>query len=340
MFSTVKKPGSIPVSIVRGGSDDGQIIYINKNYDPSEVKFDASEMYGMINTNARSYRISPLEREFMHECLMNGKNDTNNPVLYQKIEDVRKQLENKYSKYMRLVEGKFEPVPDIRRDRNIYYLGGCAGAGKSFLGEIIAKNYKRCFPNNDVVLFTGCKDVQYLRNDALANFDGIRIIHFNEDFYHNPLKAEDFKNSLCIFDDIDTLHDIQIDKETERTEEETADEQTLKKTKIKKVKISLSDMARKFRDEILEIGRKMQISAVCMSHQLFNYKKTRLLLIEADYIVIFKGTGDYHVKRLLKEYRGYDKKAIDRICKLPSRWCVISKDMPNWCLSENEIFVI
>lgn len=45
-----------------------------------------------------------------------------------------------------------------------------------------------------------------------------------------------------------------------------------------------------------------------MSHQLFNYGKTRNLLLESDYIIFFiKSSGINHIKRFLNSNLGVEK---------------------------------
>lgn len=115
-------------------------------------------------------------------------------------------------------------------------------------------------------------------------------IPINEDLAKNEINYKELANSICIFDDIDVLPNIEI-------KEEIKEEMKSGKIKIKEKikKIDMSDSMRKLRDKILQEGWKLGISAICMSHQLNNYGKTRDLSLEADFVVVFKGTGTYHI---------------------------------------------
>ncbi len=60
-----------------------------------------------------------------------------------------------------------------------------------------------------------------------------------------------------MFDDIDTMIPVEI-------EEKTTDPKG--KVKIKKVKVSLTLKAGRIRDKLLEIGRDIGVSMICLSH--------------------------------------------------------------------------
>lgn len=79
-----------------------------------------------------------------------------------------------------------------------------------------------------------------------------------------------------------------------------------------------------------------------MSHQLFNYGKTRNMLLESDYITFFNlGSGINHIKRFLKSHIGCDKKMEEKIINMKSRWTMISMHTaPRYCLGEYESFII
>src|SRR5205814_305111 len=99
------------------------------------------------------------------------------------------------------------------------------------------------------------------------------------------------KNSLVIFDDCDHIQDKGV-----------------------------YNRLRELNNDLLTAGRKYNIHMITLQHQLMDYKATRLLLTEANKVVFFNSTNNYHITRYLKVYAGMDPNAIKKITKLRSRW--------------------
>lgn len=53
-------------------------------------------------------------------------------------EEIKKNLNTKYEKEIQLKDdGKFWPMPDINKDRCVWFLAGAANSGKSYLASKI-----------------------------------------------------------------------------------------------------------------------------------------------------------------------------------------------------------
>lgn len=203
--------------------------------------------------------------------------------------------------------GMVEPVPNCERDEDgsmladTCFVAGPQGVGKShIIGKYIG-NDKIHYPKKDVIIFSN-----FTEDKPLDIYKPLRV-KIDDKLISKPIKKEECRNSICVFDDIDT---IQPKK--------------------------LADACRALRDDFLQCGRKENIKVLATSHQLMNYAKTRDLLNSCNKIIIFpRGTSPYHTGRLLKEYVGLDKASIKYILKLPSRWILIDKTFPSYCLHEH-----
>jgi hypothetical protein len=94
-------------------------------------------------------------------------------------------------------------------------------------------------------------------------------------------------------------------------------------------------------DDIAIMGRHQNISMLCLTHYLTNYSKTRLLLTEATHIVVYPlSTGAHSLNYLLKTYLGLEKDEISAIRRGGSRWVMLYKNYPNYCVTETEAFLL
>ena len=121
---------------------------------------------------------------------------------------------------------------------------------------------------------------------------------------------ETYKKSLCIFDDCHT-YTGRIGK-------------------------SLEQLQR----DLMNLGRSYKTNIVITSHLLNNYKQTRDVLNELTKLVIFPSGTSYHsLKYCLSKYFGLDKKEIEKLLKLDSRWVCISK-FPRYIIAQKDIYII
>lgn len=227
-----------------------------------------------------------------------------------KVSDNRaKTKSHKTNKKMEinLISGKVKPVtnpekaPDGSYLPDTTYVAGPQGVGKStVIGDMIGSD-KQHYTNKDVIIFSN-----FEKDKPLDVFKPLRI-KINDEMIKKPIQKEECRNSIVIFDDIDT---IQPKK--------------------------LAEACQALRSDFLQCGRKENIKVFATSHQLMNYKLTRDLLNSCNKIIFFpRGTSPYHTTRLLKEYVGLDKNSIKYILKLPSRWILIDKTYPAYALHEN-----
>lgn len=165
---------------------------------------------------------------------------------------------------------------------------------------------KKLFPDKDVYIFSSFDE-----DKPLDKLDPTRIDLEDPDFLEEPINKKELSNSICIFDDIDTLPK------------------------------QVSMTARALRDDLLQCGRKEHIRVLASSHQIMNYRQTRDLLNSCQKIVIFPGeTAHHHKMRFLREYCGVDKKCAQYLLKIPTRWLLINKTSPMHCIHEHGVMLL
>jgi hypothetical protein len=164
------------------------------------------------------------------------------------------------------------------------------------------EEYKRKYKDREIYLFSSLKEDESL--------DKIKPKRFKMDdtLWKDPLNAEELKESVCIFDDIDVLSD-------------------------KKIK----EAVYKIMDSVLEIGRHFKITAIITNHLPTNGLFTRRILNEAHCYVFFPHSAGGKIRYLLQEYLDIDKHMIKYFKSANSRWCVIYKNYPMAYMLEHEI---
>jgi len=198
------------------------------------------------------------------------------------------------------------PSKDAKK-REIYYIAGASGSGKSHIAKRLAEQYQKQFPDRDVYL------VSKLAEDATLDSMKKPPIRLNvEKLVETPMKdLEPLRDSMIIFDDYDSF--------------------TGKDAKAVQQLI----------DDIATMGRHTNTTMLCLSHYLSNYKKTRLMLTESHFFVLYpQSTGSQALNYLLKTYLGMDKNDIEKIKRTGSRWVCIHKNAPQYVITENTAWLL
>ena len=104
---------------------------------------------------------------------------------------------------MRLKEGEsFQIIPDITKERFIYYVAGQSGSGKSWWCKEMIQTYKKIYQKRDVYLISALQDDA----GSLDKLKYIKRIKINSDaFLNDKIDISELKDSLVIFDDVDSL---------------------------------------------------------------------------------------------------------------------------------------
>lgn len=207
---------------------------------------------------------------------------------------------SKKSKVIRLTDGQFELLPTCDPDkRQVWYVSGQSGSGKSYIAKTLADFYHKLFPDRGVYLISKLDKDETL--DALPFIKRVKIQSLIDDFPD----LEEFKDCMVIFDDFDTL----------------------KGDAYKTVHKLIEDLA--------IMGRHTGTSMLVLSHYLSNYKETRLIWMEATHCVVYPmSTSPVALRRVMETYVGCDSEDFNRHRKYGSRWLCYKKGFPMMCISQ------
>jgi hypothetical protein len=280
---------------------------IGINEDP--LKF-ITDKFLMNKTIGKNKKLTMKQMEDLIMNIINKEIPKNKDLegLFNKGVDL---LEKHQNTELILNDGKIIPLPNnnLTDEGQRIFVAGPSGSGKTTYAVNYIKEFKKMFPKiKDVIVFS--------RSDADPKIDCLEPkpmrIKIDENLIKKPIDIKALANSVCLFDDVDTIQNNKI-----------------------------RDIVLKLRDDINQCGRKYNIYCVCTGHQVTNYKSTRELLNESQAITFFPKSGSvYGIKYFLKNYCGLSKDEVEKIMNLPSRWVTICKTYPNYILYDSGAYII
>lgn len=218
-------------------------------------------------------------------------------------------------------------------DRSILLVGP-SGSGKSFLAKRILQHDKR---NRPIILFSKVREDPSLRELKKEKIDvpttnltvrgGMvteekgskkipRLLQIpvftDQDLVTLPTDS-DMVDSIAFFDDIDAF-----------TGERAV-------------------YLRGYRDALLEAGRHKNITVMSTSHILSNYNKTRTMLNEAEYVVLFPNANRRSADMFLKDRMGMVKSDRDHLISRSGstgRYMIIRMSCPNLMIHSHGILLL
>jgi len=280
-----------------GGEYDGEILYVSmkeeKSISKTKKKISMDDEDILIEQLYKEMKGKvPLKRMEQLRDSIKDKQRPNNRELANYYDYSVKHIAKNKNKEIVLKEGDLNPMFDMSVERQVFMITGMSGSGKSTYTSHLVKSYHKQYPKNRIILFSN--------KDSDPVFDKLKYLKrviIDEDLIEDPITLHELKKTLVIFDDIEGNPSKKINIELDR-----------------------------LRDLILQQGRSYKCSFVYISHLANNYKQTRTILNEANAITVFPAmTTRYALKYLLEKYFGFDKRDIDKLVRLPSRWITIYK---------------
>jgi hypothetical protein len=255
--------------------------------------------------------IKPAERvKVMNQIVEGIEKDLDSESIIglpSQAKDIYKRIkfETQNDKTIRLPDDSmFVPIPSPDpKTRQVWYVAGQSGSGKSYFARGIAENYKKLYPEREIYLISKLDSDTTLDSMKVGKPKRINI----ETLLTDPIDLEECKNCLIIADDWDTI--------------------TPK---------PLYDAIHKLIEDICIMGRHTNTSLLILSHYLTNYKSTRLMLNEAHFLVLYPlATSHKALKYVSELYGNCDKEEIAKF-KRRGRWICISKTYPAYIISAQE----
>lgn len=285
---------------------DGKVKIIHTTNTTTAIpkKIDLDNVASLLEDVIRNTkgRITNTNVEELGHALRTNEPPTNK-IMKNIYDDI---VSKKGFKSITVNEGGIKPTFNKDEERKVIYISGMSGCGKSTFVSMMIDNYKRIFPDNRILFFSNKPT-----DPEIDKHEFVIRIELNEDIYNDPFTLDDLKNSLVVFDDTEYIKDKEINTELDR-----------------------------LRDLILQQGRSYHISFCYISHQLNNYRQSRIILNETHLCVLFpQMTTTYSLKYLLEKYFGFTKQDVAKLKTLPSRWVAINK-MPPAVIHDKGVYMI
>lgn len=213
--------------------------------------------------------------------------------------------------YEEIESDNISPVPRIsNHDRECVLVVGKSGSGKSYFSAMYAMQYLKLFDKNIFMFSKHRNDPAYSKLEQSGKLKYLNVNSIPDDD-GTMSRLDYFKDSLVIFDDIDQI----IDEE---------------------VLYKLYGL----RNDILENGRKKFIYCIITKHQFPSGKKEKILNVECRSIVFFTNYNKAETDNYLSKQLLLRKKLRNKILSNNDRWVLYCTETPQYCLSENKIYVI
>lgn len=198
---------------------------------------------------------------------------------------------------------KFASDISTKAKRNILFIAGSSGCGKTYEACKYIQRLSKIFPDRQVTIFTQSDD-----HDLYSHFKlDPEIVPIDEALVEEPVCQEELRDNIVLFDDVDSIRN-------------------------KEIRAEVFDLI----ERILKLGRKFNIQIVVTYHLLTNYRETRYILSEADYIIVFPNDGSRNqFKRLFETYIGIDSGELDVMKACRARSVVIHCKMPKFFIAGN-----
>lgn len=202
----------------------------------------------------------------------------------------------------------FQLIPNPETERNILYITGSSGSGKSYFTKKYCREFARVFPKRPIYLISSIDKDESV--DDIKNLKRLKLK--STEFMEEEFVIDDFKDCLVIFDDTDCITDKKL------------------RTKVN----SILGM-------ILETGRHTNTYCIYTSHLATAGNDTKRILNECHSITFFPKTmGGRMMKYLCEGYLGLDKREIEHLKKIPSRSITVMKTYPRTVVGEKNVFLL
>lgn len=303
-LSFEKDKGARPIAIVKGGDQDGEVLYLHegerKEKSKSRGEINASKYSTELRDVKGGERIRLLNR--LSEARSKGLEPDQlvgesglGKALYERIlHDDRTDTSINLPDDSTL---SVLPSPDPKK-REVFYIAGASGSGKSYFAKGVAELYRKLHPSREVYLISKLEEDNTL-DKMTPPPKRINIQTLIDDYPD----LDEFQDCCVIFDDYDTF--------TGQAEK----------------------VVHKLIDDLATMGRHTNTTMLCLSHYLTNYKKTRLLLNEATHIVVYPMATSFHaLSYLLKTHIGMTRDDC-RDLKKQGRWVCLHKNYPQFLIS-------
>ena len=181
-----------------------------------------------------------------------------------------------------------------KQRRNRLFVIGSSGVGKSTFVAQYVKDFME--KNKGFKLFV-FSDVDPSSDAVLSKLNPIRVL-LDQSLVVKPIEPFELANSVCIFDDVDSIQDKHIKLAVEK----------------------LSDSI------MMQGSTKCNIELIVTRHIANDYKSSKSSLTNCNWFVYFP-SSKMGLEYAFKKY-GFDKPIIKKLMAIPSRWVALHTQHP------------
>lgn len=309
MLSFNKGEKNRPLAVLTDDKGKQTEVYMKETFDkslPPEIdtsKENKIKIFGEfldLQKKLSTDDLKILEKAYRDET------EIENPKLRNILKDGKRFVQDSLKYYLSF-PSTIDVLPNFKADEAYaVYLSGASGAGKSYLiSQLISKHLP---PRDAGVFYLGpfADDVSF---KAIAkHMIPVDLQQFEKE-ERRQIEIEDFpEGSVIVFDDIESLPNA---KQVEA-----------------------------LRDRILSVFRHHKFKLYCVNHVGMGGSKTKKLLLECKYVVVYPSANWKQVENLLKTYMGLDKEKLALIKNQPSRWVIVCKAFPSYFVTQHSIGIL
>jgi Cdc6-like AAA superfamily ATPase len=301
MYLTNKNaPNSKPIAI---NTTTNEVIRLTEDKD-KRVNIEPYDYLNEKDIKKNKKKMNSVDMTTLKRAFQT-KTAPTDPFLKELYDEYKDELEDKVEKQFISYDGSYVLMPTPKKSDRIY-IAGSTGVGKSTWIATYLKQFKKIYPDRKIFLFS---DSEHDPNSPLDLHKPIRV-KLNMALVDTPIQTPELANSVCIFDDCDSISDKAI----------------------KRAVVTLYD-------SILKKGSsKDNIYCIITNHAMSDYLSTRNILINSNFIVFFP-QSPVGIEYTFKKF-GLNKQQIDRLLAIPSRSCVLHKNYPFYVISDNTVALI
>lgn len=196
-LTKTKRSGEYPIAKVRGGSDDGKYLYLNKH---------RASLSDIPKTKLDKLDLTETDKAELNDALKSGL-EPDDEGLTKIFYNFMDYIKLKNCKFTLRSGGKLEPLPNPKIVEKVL-ISGISGSGKSTFAANYIKNYLKQHRENNFYIISS------VDNDEVLDRLQPERLDYNE-IAEDGISLDELEDSIVLFDDIGTIQPKSVRKVVE-----------------------------------------------------------------------------------------------------------------------------